>query len=160
MATVEDRERILLVALQTPPKRLILYGDDDLLQSSIPMQSAIAELVDFFVEDNYDLPGVLGPAPIAEAFQEHWIRKTRSESAIFMSQRVYVLREVLYEPDVDGRLRLAVPEDINRVKRWYMSFSESHRGRIGLTEAVSSLLSNPMSLFMIRSIQEVGSERI
>lgn len=146
MATVEDRERILLVALQTPPKRLILYGDADflqsgnLLQSGNPLQSAIAELVDFFAEDNYDLPGVLGPVPIAEAFQERWIRKTRSESAIFMSQRVYVLRELLYEPDVEGRLRLAVPEDIDRVKRWYMSFSESVSERIGLTEASKSAL--------------------
>ena len=57
-----------------------------------------------------------------------------------MSQRVYVLREVLYEPDVEGRLRLAGPEDINRVKRWFMSFSESVGERIGLTEASKSAL--------------------
>jgi len=129
MATVEDQGRIRLVALQTPPHRLILCGE------GIPMLDAIAELVDFFVEDRHDLPGVLGPASVAEAFQESWIRKTRSESVIFMSQRVYVLSEVLYEPDVEGRLRLAGPEDINRVKRWYMSFSESVGERTGLTEA-------------------------
>ncbi len=129
MATVEDRESIRLVVLQTPPKRLILYGEGSHLEN------AIAELVDSFIEDNYDLPGVIGPASIAGAFQEHWVRKTRSESVIFMSQRVYLLREVLYDPDVEGLLRPAVPEDITRVKQWYMSFSETVGERIGLTEA-------------------------
>jgi predicted GNAT family acetyltransferase len=134
MATVEDRAGIRLVALQTPPKRLILYGEGEL------MQSAIAELVGLFVEDKYDLPGVLGPAPVAKAFQECWVAETRSQSASFMSQRVYVLRETHHEPDVEGQLRLAIPDDINRVKRWYMSFSGTVGERIGLTEASKQAL--------------------
>ncbi len=144
MATVEDGEDIQLVALRTPPHRLILYGEGDLesipMQSGIPMQSAVSELADYFIEDNYVLPGVIGPAPAAKAFEECWVRRTSSESVIFMSQRVYVLKEVLYAPEVDGSLRLAGPEDINRVKKWFVSFSEAVGERTGLAEASNNAL--------------------
>jgi predicted GNAT family acetyltransferase len=133
-ATVEEGDRVLLVVLQTPPKRLILYGDGEV------SNSVLKELVAYLVQKKKRVPGVVGPEQIATAFSEAWVRETHSSSVIFMKQRVYVLYRVIFKSEVQGRFRQATTNDINIIKKWFMKFSEAVGEKIGLAEAINRAL--------------------
>lgn len=127
---LEERGRILLAGLQTPPKRLVLYGDREL------PGEAVEALVSRLLAGNPALPGVIGPSAVSRAFQDAWTARRRCGSGLFMSQRVYRLRKLRYRPQVPGRLRLGSVEDMGLISRWIADFMKHIGDRISYEEAV------------------------
>ena len=66
LATVEDERGLVIAACMTPPHNIVLYSDrtnDDV---------ALAMLIENLRENNWSVPGVLGPASVAEKFAKLW----------------------------------------------------------------------------------------
>jgi hypothetical protein len=66
LATVTDSERVVAVALRTPPRNLIL--------SEVDVPDAVVVLADGLAGE--ELPGVVGPPEAARQFAERWTGRT------------------------------------------------------------------------------------
>ena len=118
-AAVSAGERIVAVAIRTPPHNLILSEVDD------------PRAIDLLVADRVadDLPGVLGPVEPVRAFAMRWAAATGRSFRHHLSERIFRLRTVIPAPPVPGRLRIATPEDRPLVAAWMRAFSAEALGK-------------------------------
>ncbi len=112
LLVVRSGERIVLVAIRTPPHNLVLSEVDD--------ADAVAVLADALAE--LDLPGVTGPKDHAAAFAERWCRPTGRRPELAIAERIFRLSVVRRPPVPSGRLRQAGPDDRTVVIDWVESF--------------------------------------
>ena len=112
-AVVCARERVVAVALRTPPHNLVLSEIDD------------PQAIDLLAADRIDddLPGVLGPVEHARAFAERWAAATGRSFRHHLSERIFRLRAVIPPPPVPGNLRIATPGERTLVAAWMRAFS-------------------------------------
>ena len=111
-ATVTDGDRIVAVALQTPPFQLVLSEIDD--------PAAISLLADDLVER--DLPGAVGPVEHVRAFMDARTARGAPPARLTTSERIFRLTAVTPQRPVPGRMRIAVPADRDLVARWLDAF--------------------------------------
>ena len=111
-ATVTDDDRIVAVALQTPPFQLVLSEIDD--------PAAIPVLADDLVERQ--LPGAVGPVEHVRAFMDARTARGAPPARLTTSERIFRLTAVTPQPPVPGRMRIAVPADRDLVARWLDAF--------------------------------------
>ena len=116
LATVEDGGRLLLAAMFTPPRHIVLAP------LATPATAAISPLVSELRGRNIALPGVLGPAGPARAFAEAWVENTGASYHLQMHQRLHALYEARPVPPVSGDLRTAAESDIDLVTSWVRAF--------------------------------------
>ena len=123
-ASVKDEAgRVVLAAIMTPPHNLILAGDETLGQG-------YATLISDLQDNQIDVPGVIGPADIAQGFIEVWRRMTHQTYKLEMRQRVYELRTVNMPPMPPGQFRLAHSQDIPQIAAWIQAFEAEALGEI------------------------------
>jgi predicted GNAT family acetyltransferase len=113
-AVVRDGQRVVAVALRTPPFNLVLSMIDD--------PAAIALLADDALMLWPDLPGVLGPTEHARRFAEQWVTRTGSAATVRTAERVFRLARVLPPRPASGTMRLAEPRDRARIAAWFVEF--------------------------------------
>jgi predicted GNAT family acetyltransferase len=135
-ATVEDTGGIVLAALQTPPKRLVIYGRENKPRRPAGMLRAFEMLVASLLAEKHKVPGVIGEVQSAALFKNEWMKKKGCENSVFMNQRIYVLREILYKSDVQGHFRPASPKDLNLIGNWLVGFAEFIHDPINLNEGI------------------------
>ena len=111
-ATVSDGDRILTVALQTPPFQLVISEVDD--------PAAIPLLADDLV--GRDLPGAVGPVEHVRAFMHERMARGASPAHLATSERIFRLTAVTPPPPVPGHARIAQPADRALVARWLEAF--------------------------------------
>ena len=128
LATVEEDSGLALVALMTPPRRLILYSD-----RGAP-QGALAALVDYLKESDWPIPGTLGPVATARAFVQVWKQRTGRDYRIHMNMRVYQLTAVEHRGCASGHLRPVRAEDREGVIEWMRAFNVAVGEEIGNQE--------------------------
>ncbi|HZW02328.1 MAG TPA: GNAT family N-acetyltransferase [Anaerolineaceae bacterium] len=116
LATVEDGGEPLLVALRTPPHRLVISAEED------DPAEAVKTLIRHLADAGEALPGVMGTSALAEAFARRWARRTGQPQRIAMRERVFELRRVIPPAAVPGRLRLAAPADEELLVEWFYGF--------------------------------------
>ncbi|CAN5757425.1 GNAT family N-acetyltransferase [soil metagenome] len=115
LATVEDAGGVVGCAFRTPPFKLGL--------TRMPA-GALPALVDDVAAVYPSLPAVLGPEPEARRFAELWAERKGIRAHPGMRQRIFQLERVIWpERPATGRLRVAEPEDRERVERWIRAFS-------------------------------------
>jgi predicted GNAT family acetyltransferase len=129
-ATLENRGEIVLAVIQTPPKRIVLYGSDS------ADRQAFAALSSHLMDSNPVLPGVIGPSAAATAFQEIWSAQKPCRSFPAMKQRIYKTRQVDVPQGIPGHLRLATVEELSLVSRWNVNFMDSIGEPIDFEESV------------------------
>ena len=124
LATVEDGGAVAGVAMRTPPHKLLL--------SRMPL-GAVPLVVEAAAEFG-DLPAVLGPAPVAEAFAEAWAAGHAVEPRPGMRQRVFRLTRLTppAHPPA-GYARPADADDTDTVAEWMDRFQRE----AGATESVA-----------------------
>jgi predicted GNAT family acetyltransferase len=127
LATVSDGERVVAVALQTPPLRLVLSEVDD--------PAAIGWLADDV--HGRDLPGVLGPIEHARAFIDEWVARGGPPASLAMSERIFRLTMVRPPSDVPGRSREATPGDRDVVAAWTEAFMREAFGEADVAEVAA-----------------------
>jgi len=113
-AVVRNGQRVVAVALRTPPFNLVLSTIDD--------PAAIALLADDALTLWPDLPGVLGPTEHARRFAERWATRTGSAATVRTAERVFRLAKVVPPRPASGSMRLAEPRDRARVASWFVEF--------------------------------------
>jgi uncharacterized protein len=121
-ATVTDGDRVVAVALQTPPFQLILSEIDD--------PAAIPVLADDLV--GRDLPGAIGPVDHVRAFLEERAARGGPPSRLTTSERIFQLTAVTPPRPVPGGPRIAEQADRALVADWLAAFM-----REALEEAAS-----------------------
>lgn len=112
LVVVRRTGRIVAASIRTPPHRLVLSEVDD--------PSAVAALADALVER--DLPGVEGPVEHSGAFARRWCEATGRTAHLSLSERIFRLTTVRPPPPPPGHLRLAGPDDRDRIVDWFRAF--------------------------------------
>jgi uncharacterized protein len=115
-AVVREDDSLLLAAVMTPPHNIILAGNGH-FQRGLPC------LIQFLVEENIHVPGVIGPVELSEAFSKLWRKQTGEDSTIGMYQRVYELRHVRLPKLPPGYFRVAQNEDVEVIAEWLQAFA-------------------------------------
>lgn len=129
-ATLEEGGKTLLAALQTPPKRLVLYGAES------AGDEAVDAMASRLLSHNPMLPGVIGPSAVTAAFGKRWTSLKGCRGVVSMRQRVYKLQRVRHRSNAPGRLRLASVEELGLMSRWIVRFMESIGEPVTYEEAV------------------------
>jgi len=111
-SVLDDDERVVAAAIQTPPFRLILSEIDD--------PAAIAALAADTLDR--DLPGVLGPVGTVEAFVEARIAAGGPVAEHIETEQIYRLTTVRPPRPVGGMRRVAEPDDRDLVHAWLEGF--------------------------------------
>lgn len=113
-AVVRDGERVVAVALRTPPFNLVLSTIDD--PAAVPL--LVAETAALWPE----LPGVLGPTDDARRFAHLWQARSGRPATLRTSERAFRLTKVITPRPVAGRIKAAEPEDRARIATWLVDF--------------------------------------
>jgi predicted GNAT family acetyltransferase len=111
---VEGERGVESVALQTPPRGLVLTRASD---------EATAALFEFTVNANLALPGVVGPEQVAERFASLWGTHSGRPAVLRMAEMVYELDRVEPPPAVPGGLREAEERDAHLLAQWAVDFA-------------------------------------
>lgn len=118
LAVVEAGGELVGAAVMTPPRKLVLYSQLDECQPVV--QALWATLQD----SRWTVPGVLGPAKVADAWAKLWEEENGRSPELGMRQRVFELRQVRPLPLPPGRLRLANADDFEQMVTWVKGFHE------------------------------------
>lgn len=147
LASVEDDERTVLVALRTPPHRLVTSqaaegADVDAAVALLAADAAdatdaadaadatnaaeaadAAEAAGASGADD-DLPGVVGDVRVAQRFAELWSERHGRGWRVAMAERIYRCERVEPVPVVPGHMRAVVPDDHELLRPWLRAFLE------------------------------------
>jgi hypothetical protein len=117
LATVADGDDLVLAAMMTPPHVLVVHYERPNCEEALTM------LADDLLENNWDVPGVLGPPQVAEKFAMIWANAAGAKYKPGMRFRLHELRTVVPPPMTPGTLRLAAETDIELIAHWIWAFS-------------------------------------
>jgi uncharacterized protein len=120
MASVENRDEIVAVALMTPPRNLIL--------SWIADDSTIDAIAHELHASGIAIPGVNGSADVAQKFVLKWSELSRCSYRVQMAQRIYQLTRVTNETRSAGHLREPEQSDETLMREWRAGFSMDAEG--------------------------------
>jgi len=112
---VEGAQGIEAVALQTPPRALIL---------SRASEQATAAVVEFVLATKLTIPGVIAPLPTAQHFVALWTKRTGRTAMVRVPERLYELSRVQSPANVPGGLREAEVADEPFLAKWATAFIE------------------------------------
>ncbi|MCP4419943.1 MAG: GNAT family N-acetyltransferase [Chloroflexi bacterium] len=118
LAVVEADGELMATAVMTPPRKLILYSH---LADCRP---ALRALWTDLQDSHWTVPGVLGPANVADTWAAMWQMENSDFARYGMRQRVYELRQVNSLSLPAGQLRLADADDFEQVVDWIQSFHQ------------------------------------
>jgi uncharacterized protein len=126
---VEDGDRVVGVALQTPPFNLVVGSAPD---------GAFSALAEKLYEEGVQLPGVTGAVPEVDAFTSLWETRTGLRRRRRMGQRIYKLTTLRSPRSVGGTPRAATDDDRPLLLSWIEAFGEEALGeassRVGNVE--------------------------
>lgn len=118
VAVEEEEGELMLAGLMTPTRKLNLY-------SHLPYSSeAVTALARHLCRIPWQVPGVLGVAPLALAFAQAWRETTGRSFALGMPMGLYELRQVRAPAGASGQLRLARVEDLDLLTGWAVGFDQ------------------------------------
>jgi uncharacterized protein len=108
------RDDIVGVVIQSP-----LTFPATLTPMDRPVAAAMADAI---AEAGVALPGVSGEAATAATFAGQWSERTKSAAIPFQGNRLYELSETAEIPNVEGKLRLADPQERSLMILWTGAF--------------------------------------
>lgn len=116
LCAVDDGSKIVGVATQTPPYKLVL--------SEMPVK-AVGKLVAFLQQTAVALPGMMGPRDVAAAFATVWASGAGAIAHPEQQMRIYQLDAVMPPPQPSGYASMATEEDLDWLTDcWRMFFAE------------------------------------
>ena len=115
LACVSAGERVLALAIRTPPYHLIVH----LADRTADVNPA---LIEFLQRRDPELPGIHAENDISRRFAEAWTAQTGRSPHVSMEQRLYRLDEVVDIRLAPGQFRLAAPPDRDLLATWISAF--------------------------------------
>jgi predicted GNAT family acetyltransferase len=113
LKTVEENGALLLAATMTPPHNLLLAGQPE------RAQDCAAQLAAALVRDGWKIPGVFGPAGVAQCVAERVAAALKMRYRQHQKLRLYDLARVVLPVPEAGRLRMAAPADLALIIPWW-----------------------------------------
>jgi len=113
-----DDDRVVAVALRTPPYNLVVSLAEDL--------EAVDALVDALAGEAP--PGVSGPRDAAARFAERWAARAGRRASVRMAERIYRLTAVRAPRPAPGRMRPAERADRPLLLAWIEAFFQEALG--------------------------------
>jgi hypothetical protein len=110
-----DSGEFVVAAVQTPPHNLVLSKSSRL---------DVEHLAETLAKNKFTFPGIVGPTDVTGIFSEKWTTLTGRKSIEYMDQIIYVLKNVLLPPPVEGELCFAGHDDVKLVTEWISAFSK------------------------------------
>ena len=119
LKTIEDEHGLVLAAMMTPPHNLSINGHPFDLDCSMGI------LVGELRGEEWAIPGVLAPAPIARMFAEKWAEKTGLGFHLSGHLHLCELRQAPPPPSSSGQaqLRPANQQELDLIARWFYEFT-------------------------------------
>ena len=117
LSAVTEGDRVAMVAVRTPPWRIVLGEIDD------------PGVLPYLIDDLADapagqaLPGVMGPDPGVETFATAWAERTGQRTTVSMRERSFKLERVLPVPRPPGAMRPATESDRPLLAEWLLAFA-------------------------------------
>jgi predicted GNAT family acetyltransferase len=122
-ATVTNQGALLLAAMMSPPRALVLYTELS------DWHEALDLLLQELAVQQWPIAGVTGLSPLSQAFAAAWARLTQTNYQLRMHNRLYELRQVNPTPPIPGRLRLATVRDLDLITAWTFAFQNEALSR-------------------------------
>ncbi|MDX2242801.1 MAG: GNAT family N-acetyltransferase [Leptolyngbyaceae cyanobacterium bins.302] len=116
LAVVEDQERVVAVAIRTPPHSVVLSLVEEI--RAIDLLAADLKIAEPL------LPGVNAPQIEADLFAEAWQQLTHCSPVLDIAMRIHQLTTVQAIAASDGALRLAGDADLSLLADWYIAFQQ------------------------------------
>ena len=114
LITVDEKKKIKLVSLRTPPfNQLISYTDD---------LKSIDILAKELLQKNIELPGVLGLKEGAKNFAQLWCENKKMNSQLIRNERVYKLEKVAEETLGDRDFIIGTEVNQTLILNWAKKF--------------------------------------
>lgn len=136
-AVEDDAGKIVLAAVRTPPRNLIL----SYTETPEAMDTLIADMAALYGT----LPAANAMKPLAADFAQRWTQHTGQRGRVNLAMRIYKLTEVISVHGVPGTMRLATPADRTHVEDWSYNFQMDcfgHADRDEAREAANRWLQN------------------
>ncbi|MFZ5354521.1 MAG: GNAT family N-acetyltransferase [Bacillota bacterium] len=128
-AVIEEEGELLLAAVMTPPKPLLLYA----VKYNDEVFECLAKCIDK-AGVSFDI--TVAEAGLAKSFVDFWSRTSGRKGRVNMNMRVYRLDMVNPVPMVEGKLRLANMSELELLTQWVYDFAlESEAGEMTMEEA-------------------------
>jgi predicted GNAT family acetyltransferase len=108
-----ERGEVAAVALQTPPRSLIVTRASN---------EAIDAVLELAFSANLALPGVVAPSHVAERLASEWGKRTQRAAVLRMNERLYALERVQFPAPCAGELREAKGDDESILAAWLKAF--------------------------------------
>ena len=134
MALVEERGKIVLAAMRTPPFNLILSLVAPEF-SSDPTEALALVADDAWTRYQGSLSGVIAPIPVSRLFAEQWEQQTGQSVRLAVEERVYELQAVIPVKNVAGSYRRPTETDRDLLIRWLAAFAEEALGPLEQVDA-------------------------
>ena len=113
-AAVAD-DRVVAVALRTPPHNVVLSEVDD--------PDGLMLLLDDLARSDPAIPGAVGPVAVVRDFAAAWSARTGRPHRRSLAERAFRLSRVIApRPEPDGALRIAGPADAEVLVAWLTAF--------------------------------------
>lgn len=119
LAMVTQQQEPILFLIMTPPYNIGVFGDP----THPALEEAILKSIEVLIEEDIEIPGVIGQRRIADKFAEVWANHSGSTYEMAMDQCIYKLTEVKDLPRNSGYLRLATMKDLDLISEWTYAFS-------------------------------------
>ena len=116
LATVSDENHLVAAGLITPPHNLVLFAQPD------AATVAFDTIADDLLHSDWSVTGVIGLAPIADAFRDLWLRKAGAQVNHTVRERIYVLTNVIAPRPAAGHFRVCTPDDEAMLVQWARAF--------------------------------------
>ena len=111
-----DCRGIHFAAIKTEGGHLIIYGNDTTADAYVLL------LVNHIKQLKINVPGVIGPKGLALKIADAIKSEINCEYEIESKQLVYKLKKVKYDPEVKGKLKIATPDQIDKMASWMNNF--------------------------------------
>lgn len=115
LAVVRQNEQFQLVAVQTPPRKMLIMGRDESPDAAIVLADAL-------YKQNKDLPSWFGPISLVRPFAERWAGLHQRPFLPGKPQALYQLTRVTPLTFAPGNFRLPVPEELDLITDWIFGF--------------------------------------
>ncbi len=128
LAVVEDDKGIAAAALMTPPWNLGVSSEQEDCASALEMVARD------LMARNWNVPGTIGPARVADEFAKIWTTVAGKNYKINRRERLFELRQVNPVSFNSGEMRIASEKDEELVTRWAVEFQKEALDSFGIAE--------------------------
>ena len=114
LKTIEDEHGLALAAMMDPPHNLLINGHPFDLDCSMGI------LVGELKSEEWAVPDILAPAPIARMFAEKWVEKSNIAFHLSGHQHLFELRQPpMPASSGQAHLRPANPQELDLIASWF-----------------------------------------